>query len=231
MAADARDAFASCFASLLKDSGLQAKHAAARANARRPQAASWSVTEGLLSAWKTGRNLPSEGNQDGFFRVVRLLTEHARGRAARGNVVGQLLDEAAWERLLIKARATPPLPNASHRASIELYLKTLIEWLNTDPWPQWYDGSALTPATIEQKLMIDSGHSGEQKPNADAQARKCTRLVVLGDPGAGKTWLARRTVRLCAEAALARLTAGDSLDEVELPLYTTCAAACRTIRL
>lgn len=65
------------------------------------------MTEGLLSAWKTGRNLPSEANQDGFFRVVRLLTEHARGRALRGHTVGQLLDEVAWTRILKEARAVP----------------------------------------------------------------------------------------------------------------------------
>ena len=46
---------------------------------------------------------------------------------------------------------------------------------------------------------------------------------MLGGPGSGKTWLARRTARLCAEAALEALAAGALLDEVELPLYTTCA--------
>ncbi len=46
---------------------------------------------------------------------------------------------------------------------------------------------------------------------------------MLGGPGSGKTWLARRTARLCAEAALDALAAGALPDEVELPLYTTCA--------
>ena len=46
---------------------------------------------------------------------------------------------------------------------------------------------------------------------------------MLGGPGSGKTWLARRTARLCAEAALEALAAGAGPDEVELPLYTTCA--------
>ena len=46
---------------------------------------------------------------------------------------------------------------------------------------------------------------------------------MLGGPGSGKTWLARRTARLCAETALEQLAAGAELQEVELPLYTTCA--------
>ena len=49
------------------------------------------------------------------------------------------------------------------------------------------------------------------------------RLVILGGPGAGKTWLAKRTARRCAEEAIAALAAGSTLDEIELPLYTTCS--------
>ena len=63
----------------------------------------------------------------------------------------------------------------------------------------------------------------EKDLDADELARQCTRLVVLGGPGSGKTWLARRTARLCAQAALEALAAGALPDEVELPLYTTCA--------
>lgn len=46
---------------------------------------------------------------------------------------------------------------------------------------------------------------------------------MLGGPGSGKTWLARRTARRCAEAALNALVLGAVPEEVELPLYTTCA--------
>jgi hypothetical protein len=227
MTADARSVFASCFASLLEDSGLQAKQIVARANARRPQGAQWSVTTGLLSAWKTGRNLPSEANQDGFFWVMRVLTEHARGRAARGHVVERLLDEVGWTRLLKEARVASPL-DASHRTETALYLRTLIGWVNSDPWPGWFDGPALTPAAIERKLRIASDDDRGRELDADELARRCARLVVLGAPGSGKTWLARRAVRLCAEAALSKLAAGDSLDEVELPVYTTCARLAST---
>lgn len=46
--------------------------------------------------------------------------------------------------------------------------------------------------------------------------------MILGDSGTGKTWLARRAARRCALAALARLADGASLDQVELPIFTTC---------
>ena len=127
--------------------------------------------------------------------------------------------------MLKEARATP-LPKASHQAEIARYLRALIEWLNTDPWPHWFDSPALAPAAIERKLRIVSDHDGEQEQDADELARRCARLVVLGDPGSGKTWLARRTARMCAEKALERLAAGD-LGSAELRWFWGTPAAIR----
>jgi hypothetical protein len=117
-------------------------------------------------------------------------------------------------------------PGAARQLEIAAYLRTLISWLNSDPWPQdrQFGGPVLTPAAIERKLrMIDWNQSGGQVVDADEVAQRCQRLVVLGGPGSGKTWLARRTVRQCAEHALQALATGETLDEVELPLYTTCS--------
>jgi hypothetical protein len=117
-------------------------------------------------------------------------------------------------------------PGPADQGEVAVYLATLVGWLNTDPWPQdtRFGGQVLTPAAVERKLRITSGPAAVgQDLDADDLAGRCVRLVVLGGPGAGKTWLARRTARLSAEAALRELAAGASLDEVELPLFTTCA--------
>jgi NACHT domain len=75
-----------------------------------------------------------------------------------------------------------------------------------------------------RKLRITAtGGVREQDLDADDLAKQCRRLVILGGPGSGKTWLAKRTARRCAEDALEALSAGGTLDEVELPLYTTCS--------
>jgi hypothetical protein len=115
-------------------------------------------------------------------------------------------------------------PGPAGRAEAAVYLAALIRWLNADPWPQGTQpaGPVLTPAAIERKLRV-AEDSGGRTLDADGLARRCERLVVLGSPGSGKTWLAKRTARLCAEAALAGLAAGAIPGEVELPLYTTCA--------
>lgn len=117
-------------------------------------------------------------------------------------------------------------PGPAGRQELVVYLKTLVDRLNSDPWPQdrRFAGPLLTPAIIERQLRLSSSTQlGDQDQAADDLAQRCRRLVILGDPGAGKTWLAKRTARRCAEHALEVLADGGSLLEVELPLITTCS--------
>jgi hypothetical protein len=130
--------------------------------------------------------------------------------------------DSVIEQLKLVLDRLPPGP--AHRGQIEVYLRALIDWLNTDPWPRDLAGSALTPAAIERKLRVAAtGGVREQNLDADELTQHCRRLIILGGPGSGKTWLARRSARRCAEDALEALAAGGALDEVELPLYTTCS--------
>ena len=122
-------------------------------------------------------------------------------------------------------------PGPADRGEIVVYLTALVDWLNTDPWPRdrRFGGPVLTPAVIERKLRVTTtDRAGEQDEspsdlNADDLAQQCVRLVILGGPGSGKTWLVKRAARRCAEEALKALAEGATLDEVELPLYTTCS--------
>ena len=117
-------------------------------------------------------------------------------------------------------------PGAASRAEIEKYLTALISWLNADPWPQHrqFGGPMLTPAAIERKLRMSiDGEARGPDLDADELAERCQRLVILGGPGSGKTWLARRTARRCAEQALQVIRAGETPENVELPLFTTCS--------
>jgi NACHT domain len=123
-------------------------------------------------------------------------------------------------------RALELQPGPAGWGEITIYLQTLAAWLNTDPWPrdQQLGGHVLTPAAIERKLRVTGdGQVREQDLDVDDLAKRCQRLVILGGPGSGKTWLAKRVARICAEGALQALAADMTLDEVELPLYITCS--------
>jgi hypothetical protein len=139
------------------------------------------------------------------------------------------LSAAVQERRAVRKRARPPAaeaPATAQRVEVVAYLRTLIDWLNNDPWPRdrRLNGPVLTPAAIECKLRATAAtKAGEENLDVDELAERCQRLVVLSGPGGGKTWLAKRMARRCAEDALNALSNGASLDEIELPLYTTCS--------
>jgi hypothetical protein len=117
-------------------------------------------------------------------------------------------------------------PGPADLIEVKLYLKTLIDWLNADPWPRdsRLSGPVLAPAAIERKLRVSvTSTAHKESTDADELVWQCSRLVILGGPGSGKTWLAKRTARRCAEEALSALEEGAVLDEVELPLFTTCS--------
>lgn len=119
-------------------------------------------------------------------------------------------------------------PGPADRDGIAAYLRALIGLLSKDPWPQHrrFGHAPLAPPAIERKLDITpstfSGQRQKVQP-ADHMAKRCQRLVILGGPGSGKTWLAKRIARRSAQQALAALAAGAALDEVEVPIYTTCS--------
>jgi hypothetical protein len=201
--------------------------------------------DALVTARAIARGLLEFAARDlnpGLFQQV-LLARLARMQVDQATALDEVMlglhaDLAAWfaqvnqgnsERFTVVvsqlARVLEQLPaSQADEGQVCLYLAKLIRWLNIDPWPHDFrlGGPVLTPAAIERKLLVaDPDHHDERY--ADELAMLCTRLVIRGGPGSGKTWLAKRAARRCAEAALKSITAGASLDEVELPLYITCS--------
>ena len=187
--------------------------------------AAWAIAHGLLEF------AVFELDPENFQKVALARLEHLTGQASS-------LERALYDlhsELYAHAQGTTDLlrrvidrlpPGPAGRTEIVVYLRTLIFWLNSDPWPEDIQlrGPALTPAAIERKLRITAKNgAGQSDLDADGLAQQCQRLAILGEPGSGKTWLARRAARRCAEDALDALAAAGTLNDVELPLYTTCA--------
>lgn len=99
------------------------------------------------------------------------------------------------------------------------YLRTRIADWDSPVW------SGRVPSSIERRLSartVGDQPGTESRDLSEQEALEHQQmLVVLGGPGSGKTWLARRYARNAARHALARLESGASLGDVEIPLFTT----------
>ena len=102
------------------------------------------------------------------------------------------------------------------------YLEKQIRDWDYSPWTQgrkWTQDRR--PSQLERTLEI----ADEQRTMSPTEALEGVwMLTVLGGPGSGKTWLARRLAREAAETALEQLR-DPRVDpaSVELPLFTTVA--------
>ncbi len=84
---------------------------------------------------------------------------------------------------------------------------------------------AMSPAEALKGTLSPNINYGQQRTMSPAEALEGVWLLtVLGGPGSGKTWLARRLAREAAETALEQLR-DPRVDpaSVELPLFTTVA--------
>jgi hypothetical protein len=96
-----------------------------------------------------------------------------------------------------------------------LYLRSRIAAWNAS---KWHD---RVPSLVERRLTL-TGSRAQRRTFSEESALDSRRLlVVLGGPGSGKTWLARRYARRSAESALLSLQNGADVADVEIPIYTT----------
>ena len=89
--------------------------------------------------------------------------------------------------------------------------------------PIWHPTRRV--AELEQRLRVTATAGADlrrgERLSAEEALADTRMLVVMGGPGAGKTWLARRYARQAAERAIAALDQGVAVEAVELPLLTT----------
>jgi hypothetical protein len=116
---------------------------------------------------------------------------------------------------------TAALVAAGTAAEVMSYLRSRIADWDVSVWhPDQHAQSA-----VERRLRVDrtgrESSAGDKETTAEEALAGERMLVVLGGPGSGKSWLARRYAREAAQAALSQLEGGAGLKDVELPLLTT----------
>jgi NACHT domain len=119
----------------------------------------------------------------------------------------------------------PDQGRAGDAALFATYLAKLIDRLDRNDLNPPRRGGPRRLTAVHQRLSLTpSGPRAGSKPvPVDELAAGCDRLVILGGPGTGKSWTARQIAIRAAEAALNRLAAGQTPEEIEIPLFAVCS--------
>ncbi|MGP5260252.1 hypothetical protein ACTXMW_10345 [Brachybacterium paraconglomeratum] len=119
---------------------------------------------------------------------------------------------------------TEELTSTASVADLRLYLETRIADWDLAGWIQTETAGIRHPSQIERELVVEDKESESVLLPVSEALRRHTHLVILGAPGAGKSWLARRIAREAAQSALEELDHGTDPLDIEIPLLTTWAA-------
>ncbi|MGH3736767.1 MAG: hypothetical protein ACRDT6_14325 [Micromonosporaceae bacterium] len=106
-------------------------------------------------------------------------------------------------------------------AEVMAYLHARIADWDVSVWHPGQQEQAALERRLRVRTIGREPSPGDRALSADEALAGQRMLVVLGGPGSGKTWLARRYAREAAHAALLSLEDGADVDQVELPLFTT----------
>jgi hypothetical protein len=166
-------------------------------------------------------------------RIVGVVTEHSPRRGDQTvtltpiTFVDRLPDAGSWWRRL----GTDPdrIATLPDRPDVTRYLEVLEATLDQDPWTRAASSAGRTlslsgiarPAAVQ--VVRRDGPAGTSTFDPMGTAKEWQRLVVLGEPGTGKSWLARRLAILAAQRARQALETGIDPEAVELPLFASIA--------
>ncbi|OFT65039.1 hypothetical protein HMPREF3159_01355 [Brachybacterium sp. HMSC06H03] len=104
---------------------------------------------------------------------------------------------------------------------LQRYLEQRLQVWDLETGIMPLHGRVRHPSQIERALNVASAEEGDGVLSVGQALARYEHLVVLGGPGAGKSWLAHRIVRDAAHAARDALRNGSRPQDVEIPILTT----------
>jgi hypothetical protein len=118
------------------------------------------------------------------------------------------------------------------RTAVVTYLAGLRSFLDLDPWARLIGGPERT---LETGFIARHVRHRDESQDIESLADDCSRLVVLGEPGSGKSWVARYLAIRSADASLANLderrpitaeadSTNSDAETAEIPLFARASA-------
>ncbi len=136
--------------------------------------------------------------------------------------------EALPDRVVASMGRVPPLTDRD----LKSYLAAVRDELDRDLWTYRAGGQVAGVMTLgrwsKARAWIDTGYvpGGEGHDqgaagfvDVDELIDSCERLVLLGLPGSGKSWFARRCAMRAAEMGRSQLEGGQDSGSIEVPLF------------
>lgn len=111
---------------------------------------------------------------------------------------------------------TSELTATASVGDLMIYLQQRIE--------DWDRSSWLVdrrPSQLERRLQVTTREEWRRELSVEQAVRDYPHLIILGGPGSGKSWLARRIARGAAQTALEELQRGADIPQVRIPILTT----------
>ena len=129
-------------------------------------------------------------------------------------------ENAARQRKLTALAVADRIERPADAIDVDAYLDALVDALGSDLPTKLGIGAS----TDQLHRRLDLDRSGVEPIDAEQVLDQHDHVLIVGDPGAGKSWIAQRLALAAARRCQEQRIAGMPVSDLRLPVFARCAA-------